>query len=774
MKRAKNNHCASVFFAVSILACCSAMGMSETDLHAAIAAAEDGETIIVPNEIVINTPPLTFTKSVTLKCEGERFKLRRGPWDSDFVSVSGGASVRFENIIFDGRMTRGRFASMSEGTLTLGAGTTVSSFMGAYHVGGFNLSGTARLVMEEGAEITEFTTTSSGTAVQLNGSSVFEMKGGVIHNCSGQGTEDSRYTDRLIDVNSANSVFSMSGGLITGNTSANGCAGVFAYSGTVNLSGTATITNNVCLNGKYANDLTVWKDQQDKVDGRIIVATDWTGWATFWTSYTPALSGNWYWPRGVYLPVKGNVPGVGGRIRSQMEPSLTMNANRGNDEYFYWMAPEGEFDGVPISNHTEARDLAAKTPNVPHVWGLARDYSLDAVTQSQFQLATWCRNLTIKSMAGTLHKIRYGADSPIYTLDSADYTLRFENVILQGNRDIQGAGTSPLIQVESGRVELGDGAVLENAALGIVLRSYGATARMEKGAEIRNCRSKLDNASAVSVGYWNTGVVQDDSPMFTMEGGVISNCTITVGGTAEQGYGGAIFVRRATFVMTGGVITGNTSDKGVAGLLNWADSTVRFGGTARIEGNVGAKDDVYLPIAGGSTVAMTGDFRGRIGISNDSQEEGEFFCVKKDPGASGANGFFPSGTGAGSGLIGVTDPSDAARLVWGRPVSMLDNVWYGSVADMVERLPKTIDLADAGQVAKLPYVCGGQLGGTVQVACTRDDLGAVVALFDFSTEGKSGNIAFELPAEFAARYTVRNIDSKYCLSPRPGLAICIR
>jgi len=62
----------------------------------------------------------------------------------------------------------------------------------------------------------------------------------------------------------------------------------------------------------------------------------------------------------------------------------------------------------------------------------------------------------------------------------------------------------------------------------------------------------------------------------------------------------------------------------------------------------------------------------------------------------------------------------------------------------------------------------------VQVRCTQADLDAGTALFDFSAQGKRGNILFELPAEFAARYTVRNIGSKYCLSPRPGMMIFVR
>lgn len=761
-----------VVLAGTLLVIGAASAMTQAELQEALNA---GGEVILTSEVLLEST-LTFSKSVTLKCvSDEPFKIRLKSWDTTMVAFSEDVTVRLENIIFSGRKdgTCGPFGKFNKGTLVLGPGAKiidVDCSRGMCQPGGISLEGTARLVMEAGSEISGFVGKTYGTAVLLNGSAVFDMEGGIITGCADNYASATRGYGATVCVNGAGSTFNMSGGVIAGNTSVNACAGVMVWNGTMNLSGDASVTNNV---GGQINDLAVQNDDTDDAGGKILVSPTWTGWATFW-SRAAGTSGNWYWPRNVYLSPAGTANGVGGRIRSQYDPTLTMDGARSNDRYFYWMEPEGNMDGVPIKNIAEARAMAHAKPDEPHVWEVGHDYNLSGDNVAGLDPTLWCSDLTVKSVVGTHHVLRYGTDLSIYVLNDATYRLRFENITLQGNRSETSGGNAALIVVEAGRVELGAGTVLENGACGLELRDYGATGSMEEGAVIRNCHRKgWDNASALSIGYWATPELTDDSPVFDMTGGVISNCFCEVkeSESPESGAGGAVFVRRATFNMTGGLITDNRSDNGVAGVVNWVDGLIRFGGTARVEGNVGT--DLYAAIHNGDLTRFVGDFRGHVGVSNASQAEGDPFGIRPEGDATGAWCFFASGEGAANGLIGRTndgnDPADT-RIVWGAPSGMFDGVWYASPVDMAKGLPKRLSATD--DRARFPISFSGKMGGTIALDdVTTADEGLVI--LDSDGAASSGKIAFTLPEGFED-YKVRRSGSQYVFGPRPGIFLICR
>ena len=175
------------------------------------------------------------------------------------------ATLRLENIVFDGRWNdadaKPLLATMLEiqagGNVTLGNGAVLQNGMlGEKHPAACVSGSGSRLAMEPGSVVRNFSTTNANsfaTAFRIGGyedqdadpKPVFTMTGGTISNCvSGTtGTAAGGYGGAVYV---QNAVFDFRGGTISGNAApSGGCAGVMVYQGaTVQIGGTATVTNN--------------------------------------------------------------------------------------------------------------------------------------------------------------------------------------------------------------------------------------------------------------------------------------------------------------------------------------------------------------------------------------------------------------------------------------------------------------------------------------------------------------------------------------------------
>ena len=175
------------------------------------------------------------------------------------------ATLRLENIVFDGRWNdadaKPLLATMLEiqagGNVTLGNGAVLQNGMqGEKHPAACVFGSGSRLAMEPGSVVRNFSTTNANsfaTAFRIGGyedqdadpKPVFTMTGGTISNCvSGTtGTAAGGYGGAVYV---QNAVFDFRGGTISGNAApSGGCAGVMVYQGaTVQIGGTATVTNN--------------------------------------------------------------------------------------------------------------------------------------------------------------------------------------------------------------------------------------------------------------------------------------------------------------------------------------------------------------------------------------------------------------------------------------------------------------------------------------------------------------------------------------------------
>ena len=175
------------------------------------------------------------------------------------------ATLRLENIVFDGRRNDGDakrlLATMLEiqagGNVTLGNGAVLQNGMlGEKHPAAHVFGSGSRLAMEPGSVVRNFSTTNANsfatafrigerTDADSDPKPVFTMTGGTISNCV-SGTEGTAAEGYGGAVYVQNAVFDFQGGTISGNAApSGGCAGVMVYYGaTVQIGGTATVTNN--------------------------------------------------------------------------------------------------------------------------------------------------------------------------------------------------------------------------------------------------------------------------------------------------------------------------------------------------------------------------------------------------------------------------------------------------------------------------------------------------------------------------------------------------
>ena len=148
------------------------------------------------------------------------------------------------------------------------------------------------------------------------------------------------------------------------------------------------------------------------------------------------------------------------------------------------------------------------------------------------------------------------------TLVNVTGNLTLKNITIDGGNEKYGATTGyPMIQVNSGTLTIGEGAVLQNNVRtskgnnigGGAVDGTGANTQiiMEEGAEVRN-NSTL----------YGGGVAIRNGCTFIMNGGTISGNTAANSGSAKSSGGGVFVSYGAKMVMKGGTISGNTAFNG--------------------------------------------------------------------------------------------------------------------------------------------------------------------------------------------------------------------
>jgi len=392
---------------------------------------------------------------------------------------------------------------------------------------------------------------------------------------------------------------------------------------------------------------------------------------------------------------------------------------------------------------------------------------------------------TLLSPEGTNYTLSITKESatatiiPALLMNHANATCRLENVTLSG--DYANLTNSPVVMVDVGCVELGNGAVLEGGICGMWLHYRGATALMDDGAVIRNCYDGANGGYGfgVRVGWYSisSGPLGSDGPIpyFTMRGGAITNNACE---TPAWGSGGTVYVRNAVFEMTGGLIAGNRSSGGASGVwLNSGITTNYLGGTARILDNTGEFPGIAVH-DGTPKVILRGDFRGKAAWSYPAPKSNSTIAsFTIEEGATGVWNLFAVTNGVDTGWIGKTKENAPTEATWATPNGWIDGTAFASKEDAARSLPDALTVtADWEALA----FSGEAAQATKSIALDFDAdairaSGRLPITLATSDEAFGGGLALNLPDALSEEWTVRRMGTSIVLDLRhPPTVISFR
>lgn len=793
-------------FIVVLCALPLAAATNYDELKAEIGAAADGGVVYVQNDMTYDTMLPSIDKTVTIRSpEGQTNVLTRAAGYSSgaLLSLSSSdAHVTFADVVVDGNRAAGaqtgRLVSMTAGQVTLDAGVKLRNVWMDGMPGIMYINNSAVLEMNEGAVIRAFRNNSYGTCVLIGyGSRVdatFVMNGGLITACeSTSGSNKSSYGGVVYNYGG---IFRMCGGLITGNTATMATAGVANYSGSWYLAGDASVTNNT---GGLANAASYGSH----CGGYIYFdpLEPWTGSVVLYTTYCPNTSrvdgnGTEVWqsdwvayiiPReGVYEPGQGRIPGLGKLINQNYGYVVNGYSTRkftDEDDGVTYGDPRWEVCKVSLGTRLRTATIAEACDQYRPGDDFIICTNLSVKTSACLMSATnadW--NVTIKSGPGGPYTIQRTGDytSRALLYVSSNAMVRLENLIFDG-----GGQSVTLFSLDGGSLTLGAGCVVSNHHTR-VSTVYGAGAKlvMEEGALVRDCFNDTYGTFAL-VG---NGSSVSPRPCFEMRGGMITNCVST--GLMSKSYGGIVYTWGGDLNLFGGAIVGNINTNGPSGVYPYSGTTT-ISGTMRIENNEGPYPDFYRA---GATVRMTGNFRGRIGVSTSSanpparqSEQGGTSIVCAD-GSTGAWNFFSAQSDPVGRYVGYMWP-DNRNIYWEPPQDWIDGIGFPSDErkNMPLVVPTALDLDDEAVRAALPHTFKGAraraLGGTVAVTFAAvEEMKARVplALFEAQEGAFTGTWNFTVPKAESGKWIIRRTSSgsgivSYALDwSEPGVAIIVR
>lgn len=803
--------------AAAVVFSCSAEAQTFAELQAAVNAAESGSTVYVENDMTFDAPlDVPDGKTITVEGRDGVVTLSR---DTEYkaglfftVPAEKTAHLTLKNLVLDLKCNSAQIVltdrvvniDSDKASFTLGSGAKVyDACVPADHAGCL-FTRWGLIVMEEGSEISHVYHYSYGVAVLAgwNSAGLFKMNGGLITDCHtvGGSTWPSDYGGMVYVWGGK---FFFNGGVITGNESTYYNGGVVLVSGsnysTANgngvlyLGGHGVITGNV---GKVSNDVYCCNADQNiwliNGSGGMPHTTDCHGPILTVKTQTQETLGSQCKSTVFRFGVEGMYSNFGS-ITSQDDPTMVLGyLFDASVSKWYPTWVKKVVTAKTDDQHWASDDLTAVLGLVngkKATIALADD--VEYARTSAFVPADKSDWLLTSVDARKTIKMPDDAAFGLFNLSDGGDTvkkLRLENIVIDGNRDGgayipapgNGAGDG-LFRLERGAtLELGPGATIcngkaESGCAGIRAVAL-STIRMEEGAVISNMVAKW--CMAVLLG---NGGAAGDFPVFDMKGGLITDCHCVYEGTGN-GYGGAVYLWHGILNMSGGAITGNDAPSGgTAGvhLETTSASQLNLSGTARICNNTGRDMDVFNR---GCSISYSGDFRGLVGISVNSQSTN---VGPVDEDTTGAWCFYRSSNDP------AVDRTKWGYLVgdsvkWGEPVGTIDEYGFVQTSDIDIRLSDAEDLSTAEARAKLPHVLGGAaLNGNIAQTLTfdseemRDSGDLPLCLYKFDDGAFAGTATFTTPTEGKLRWkvsqlTLADVSGLYLERDKPGLMILFR
>jgi hypothetical protein len=620
-------------------------------IQGAIDAAGGGPASIMLIGNIELESAITIDKTVTISgLVGDSQAIKRASGlSSDMFTVSSNGVLTLESELkLDGNKdsfeaVTGSLVKVDGGTFTMKSGVTLANnkYSGV-------CVNTGKFVME-GGTISGNIADSGGGVYAAGGA--FTMSGGIISgntaNMSGGG------------VYAAGGTFTMSGGIISGNT-ANMSGGVYIHSGTFKMSG-----GEISGNAAYA----------DNSSGGVYFAS-----GAFTMSGGAAISGNTNRDvlaaenfimkeaaragkvtllSGKYIEIAAELSPPGG-VSAEIDISgidigaVVLNGSNYN-------LTQGDCDKFTISGYTDDdRKINLATNNqgiIQDMTTMFASRSVQGATMYYTSIKEAIGAAAASEVITVLKNHTIDNNGNNITVNSKDITLAPRTGTVTITRGVDGAifnvSSSGSLTLKSG-ITLEGNSVTSSSAL---VKVDGGTFTMKSGVTLAN--------SKYSGVYVNTG-------KFVMEGGAISNNTVTTGGgvyvaggeftmsggaisgnTAQSG-GGGVYVAGGKFTMSGGAINDNTAQSGGGGVYI-ADGTFNMRASAAVNEN----NDVYLmdskvitvgSLNGNGTAARIKPANTQTGTPVLKAENGDL-----DPGLAAR---FILDTSAGDGMRIATNGTD--------------------------------------------------------------------------------------------------------------------
>jgi len=455
--------------------------------------------------------------------------------------------------------------------------------------------------------------------------------------------------------------FNMNGGEISGNTATNGAGvymaygtfnmggnakvsgntvasnnnggGVFVNGGTITIGGSAVISGNTTINSETANNLYL-------ANGIYITLGD----GTLTTGYVPAPTQ--YMNIGVKTATASGIIVSGG-----VTDAAIADYFHADEEGYKVLLSDisltdtslviSDFYAQVAAYGTASSNKIINVPNLILPGNVTVPGNLNGAT------------LTITSSSGVKTLTRGAADSETDSglfIVSNNAKLVFEDIVIDGDKDIHTTNTMPLVRVKaSGTFTLNSGAVLKNnlATNGGGVYIAGGTFNLSGGEISGNIAGPTGTSSGGGV-YVGSGTFNFTSGTVLgnvatsggggvfMSGGEFNMSGGTIGGTGTAANsaqrGGGVSIAGGTFIMNGGTIGG-------AGKENRA--TVSGGGVYMSGGTFNMSSDTSIPTVSGNKVTGNG---GGVCVTGATFNMGNNACVADNEatGDGGGGGVYVS------------------------------------------------------------------------------------------------------------------------------------
>lgn len=729
----------------------------------------DKITVSSGKDITITTANETGTGPFYQGPSGTYATMNRGSsYNGTFARVEG--ILRLDHITLDGGWNSGDtgndtfiYAHNGKANVYLNAGATLQNNQVSENSGGA-IRGDAlltedrvKIYINEGSAITHCEAAMGGAIVAAQKASVI-MTGGTISNCSTNGTTDNSASAILL-LNYT--TFDMSGGSIINNTatadssSARGAVNLNSNSAAAKLKGGVIKDNTNTYSplgaGVYSSssDLTISGSMQiyDNTSAgntvnvqstkNINIGTDLTSDLRVGVTYADHMAaGNQF---GVISDSSSAsaVNNLGGFFNDS-NPAVSLYGYSGSGSAVVWSDGVCRIGSTLHTTLQSAIDAisAGTALDINGVTGTAQtEYKIEMLKESYDMTAVHAipagKDVTVTTApstgAGPLYS---GTEGTAASLSRSTYTgsfftvdssiLHLNTVTLDGGWKDDGTGSDANAQfinvANSGILYLENKAVLKNNAgtdaAGAVSMTGTADARaslyMEDSSSITHCR----NTSAGAVGVSAYGDI-------IMHSGTISNC---VSSPTAAGNASAILLSdNATIAMSGGTVSGNTSDGTAAegavtlnqstcsgtftagsitdntntasangaGIYN-SSGSLTIGGSMKVTGNTSSSKDANVQTDNSIKIlpSLTADLKVGVTYAGHMAETDTFGEISTGASSSGIeylSGFFNDGNSSIVPDLYGTDGT-GADVVWGEGICRIGSVIYTSLQKAVNAI----------------------------------------------------------------------------------------